>query len=245
MGSVDVNSNPPGLSFEIKPAGSLFVNANDIRTGQTPAKINDLPVGSYQVSISRANWPNYVSTVNVERNGTAQVQGTFVGGSVTITSTPTGATVLRDNQTQVGVTPVTVNELNPGNVSFTVTMRGMDPVALTAKVEGGKTVTLNAVLADSDRIMRLSELDEKPVQIHVEDPELTPAQLLAGGSVIVSLTVGKDGIPSDLKVEQTSDPALGRVCLASAAKWRFKAGTIKGKPVRSRVSIPFKFTPQK
>jgi TonB family protein len=202
-------------------------------------------VGSYQVSISRPNWTTYVSTVTVERNGSAQVQGTFVGGTVTITSTPSGATVLRD-QTQIGVTPLTLSELTPGPVSFTVTQRGMDPVTLNGKVEGGKTLTLNAVLADSDRIMRLSELDEKPVQILVVDPELTPAQLQAGGSVLISFTVGKDGVPSDLKIEnpQPADPALGRACLAAAAKWRFKAGTIKGKPVRARVSIPFRFAPQ-
>jgi TonB family protein len=243
-GSVDVSSNPAGLAFEIKPSGSLFVNANDVRTGQTPAKVSDLPVGNYQVSISRPNWPNYVSTIAIERNVTAQVQGTFVAGSVTITSTPTGATILRDNQTQVGVTPFTINELTPGTVNFTVTMRGMDPVTLTGKIEPGKTTTLNAVLLESDRIMRLSELDERPVQVFIEEPVLTPEQLQKGGSVQISLTVGKDGIPTDLKVEQASDPGFGRACLTAAAKWRFKPGTIKGKPVRSRVSLPFKFEAQ-
>jgi TonB family protein len=244
VGSVDVNSDPAGLTYEIKPAGSLFVNAADVRTGQTPAKVDNLPIGSYQVSISRANWPAYTSTVNVERNGTARVQGTFVGGSVTITSSPTGATVLRDNQSQVGVTPLTLNDLIPGTVTFTVTQRGMDPVPLTGKIESGKTLALNATLLDSDRVMKLTELDERPVQITIVEPELTSAQQADGGNVVVSLTVGKDGVPSDLKVEQASNPNLGRACLTAAAKWRFKPGTIKGKPVRSRVSIPFKFQPQ-
>ncbi len=244
VGSIDVNSDPAGLAFEIKPAGSLFVNSNDIRTGQTPAKVDDLPVGNYQISITRANWPAYTSTVNVERNGTARVQGAFVGGSVNITSSPTGATVLRDNQTQVGVTPLTLTDLIPGTVTFTVTQRGMDPVPLTGKIESGKTLTLNATLLDSDRVMKLTELDERPVQITIVEPELTAAQQADGGNVIISLTVGKDGVPSDLKIEQASNPNLGRACLTAAAKWRFKPGTIKGKPVRSRVSIPFKFQPQ-
>ncbi|MGC4074320.1 MAG: TonB family protein [Nibricoccus sp.] len=243
VGSVDLSSDPAGLTFEIKPAGSLFVNANDVRTGQTPAKVDDLPIGSYQVSISRPNWPAYTSTVNVERNGTARVQGTFVGGTVTITSSPTGATVLRD-QAQVGVTPLTITDLIPGTVNYTVTQRGMDPVTLTGKVEPGKTLTLNATLLDSDRVMKLTELDERPVQITIVEPELTAAQQADGGNVLISLTVGKDGVPSDLKIEQASNPKLGGVCLAAAAKWRFKPGSIKGKPVRSRVSIPFKFQPQ-
>jgi TonB family protein len=182
--------------------------------------------------------------VAIERNGSAQVKGAFAGGGVTITSSPSGATVLRDNQTQVGVTPLTLNDLIPGTVTFTVTQRGMDPVPLTGKIEPGKMLTLNATLLDSDRVMKLSELDEKPVQVTVVEPELTSAQIAEGGSVVISLTVGKDGVPSDLKVEQASNQNLGRVCLTAAAKWRFSPGKIKGKPVRSRVSIPFKFAAQ-
>ena len=243
VGSVEINSDPAGLRFEIKPAGALFVGSADIRSGQTPAKVDELPVGNYQVSISRANWPDYVTTVAVERNGTANVQSAFVGGGVTITSSPTGATVLRDN-TEIGVTPLTLKDLIPGSASFTVTQRGMDPVTVTGKVEPGKTLTLNATLLESDRVMRYSELDDRPVQITVVEPELTNDQLAEGGSVLISMTVGKDGIPSDIRIEQQSNPALGRACLAAAAKWRFKPGTIKGKPVRARVSIPFKFQPQ-
>lgn len=249
VGSVEVNSDPAGLAYEIKPAGALFVNAADVRTGKTPATVDNLPVGNYQVSISRANWPAYVSTVVVERNGSAHVQGAFVGGSVTITSTPNGAAVLKD-ENQIGVTPLTLKDLTPGPVSYTVTQRGMDPVTLTGRVEAGKSLALAATLLDSDRVMRLSELDDRPVQITVIEPELTSAQQAQGGSAVISLTVGKDGVPSDLKIEQQSDPALGRACLVAASKWRFKPGaikepgTMKTKPVRSRVSIPFKFASQ-
>jgi TonB family protein len=95
-------------------------------------------------------------------------------------------------------------------------------------------------------VMKLTELDPdgRPVQIVIEEPALSSAQQAEGGFVMISLTVGKDGVPTDLKIEQQSNPGLGRVCLAAAAKWRFKPGTIQGKPVRSRVSIPFKFQPQ-
>ena len=244
VGGVEINSDPAGLTYEIKPAGSLFVNSADVRTGQTPATISDLPIGSYQVSISRANWPNYVTTVSVERNASAKVQSTFVGGSVEITSTPAGAMILRDNQTQVGVTPLTLNDLIPGAVAFTVSMRGMDPVPLTGKVEAGKKLSLNAVLLDSDRVMKNSEVDERPVQLTIVEPELTSSQLAEGGSVLISMTVGKDGIPTDLKIDKASNASLGKICLAAAAKWRFQPAKIKGKPVRSRATIPFNFAPQ-
>jgi TonB family protein len=243
VGSMDISSEPSGLTYEIKPAGVLFVNPSDVRSGQTPATVSDLPVGSYQVTISRQGWPAFVSTVNVERGAAAKVQGGFVGGNVVINSTPTGGTVMRDNQ-NLGTTPLTLNDLTPGNVTFTVTQKGLDSATVSGKIESGKTLTLNATLLDTDRVMKLSELDERPQAIAMAEPDLTDAMRAEGGFANISFVVGRDGVPADLKVVQASNPALGRVCLAAAAKWRFKPGSIKGKPVRSSVTIPFKIAPK-
>jgi TonB family protein len=241
VGTIELTSEPSSLPYEVKPAGSasLFVNPSDIHTGQTPATLTGLPVGSYQVTITRANWAPNVSTVTVERNGTVKVNGDFPGGTVVINSSPSGATVLRDNKDSVGTTPLTLNGIPLGNVSYTVTLRGYDPVTLTGKLDGGKPLSLNATLLDSDRVMKLSELDERPTPIGQADPELTTGQRAEGGKAIISLVVGRDGIPTELKIEQASSPAFGKACLTAAAKWRFKPGTIRGKPAKSRVSIPF------
>jgi TonB family protein len=246
VGTIEVNSEPSNLSYEIKPAGStsLFVNPSEIRTGQTPATVTGIPAGSYQVMVSRPGWAPHISTVTVERNGTAKVSGEFAGGTITITSTPSGATVLRDNQIAVGTTPVTLNGIPPGNVSFTVTSRGYDPVTLTGKMEGGKALTLNATLLDPDRVMKLTELDERPSPISQAEPDLNTSQRAEGGSAMISFVVGKDGVPTDLKIEQQSSPSFGKACLAAAAKWRFKPGVIHGRPARSKVSLPFKIGPE-
>jgi TonB family protein len=242
VGTIDVSSEPSNLAYEIKPSGTLFFNPSDVRTGQTPASLTGIPVGTYQVTINRPNWPAYTTTVTLERNGTSRVNGEFSGGTVVINSNLPGAEVLRDNQVKVGVTPLTLNGIPPGNISFTVNYRGCDPVTLTGKLEGGKTLNLNATLLDSDRVMKLSELDERPTPIGQADPDLSTSQRAEGGSALVSLVVGKDGIPTDLKVEQASSPAFGKACLAAAAKWRFKPGAVRGKPARSRVTIPFKIS---
>lgn len=239
IGSIELSSEPSSLPYEVKPAGSFFVNPSDIHTGQTPATLTGLPAGSYQVTITRTNWAPYVSTVTVERNGTAKVNGDFPGSTVVINSTPSGANVLRDNQVSLGTTPLTLYGIPLGNVSYTVVQRGYDPITLNGKVEAGKTLTLNATLLDSDRVMKLSELDERPTPISQADPDLSAAQRSDGGKALISLVVGRDGVPTDLKIEQASNPAFGKACLAAAAKWRFKPGTIRGRPARSRVSIPF------
>ena len=243
VGSVSITSDPSGLPYELKPAGSLFVNPSDVKSGQTPATLNDIPAGSYQITIVREGWVNYVSTVNVERNGAAKVQGAFPGGTVTLTSNPPGATVMKDNQTQVGVTPLTLNDITPGNVSYTLTMRGFDPITVTGRVESSKMLALSGTMLDSDRVMKQTELDERPFPVSEASPELSSQQQLDGGTAVISLVVGKDGLPTDLKILQATSPALGRACLVAASKWKFKPGTIRGKPVRSTVTIPFKMTP--
>ncbi len=242
-GTVEITSDPAGLDYEVKPAGSLFVNPNDVRKGQTPATLNDLPAGSYQLSITKPNWPAYTASVTVERNGSAKVHGTFVGATIAITSTPAGAAVMRD-QTQLGVTPLTLNDQIPGDVNFTLTERGFDPVTVTGHADAGKTLNLNGTLLDTDRVMKLSELDERPVPLTQVEPDLTGSQRAEGGSATIEFVVGKDGVPSDLRIVTASNPNFGRACLTAAAKWRFKPGSVHGRIVRAHVVLPFRMTPE-
>lgn len=243
LGSVDVTSEPTGLEYEIKPAGALFVNPADVRKGQTPALIADVPAGSYQVSVARPGWPTYTTTVTVERNSAVRARATFAGGTIVINSTPSGAAVMQD-QVQVGVTPLTLTDLQPGEVSYTLTSRGLDPVTVSGQVESGKTITLAGTLLDSDRVMRPSELDERPVPVTLVEPELTPALRAEGGSATIEFVVGKDGTPAEMKVLNASNPAFGRACLTATAKWKFRPGVVRGKPVRTRMTAPFRMNPE-
>ena len=62
------------------------------------------------------------------------------------------------------------------------------------------------------------------------------------GRVIIGFVVEKDGSISDAKVLRSVDPALDQEALRlvySMPKW--KPGTMDGKPVRVRYSVPFTF----
>ena len=242
-GSLTLATEPAGENYEVRPAASrFFAAASDLRQGKTPATLADLPTGEYTVIFSREGWPNHTENVVIEHNRAAQISSKFSGGSVTITSTPAGASVTRHGL-KLGVTPLTLEDVQPGEASYTLEAQAYIPVDVTGRVEPEKTLRLDATLISVDRIAGTSDLDERPVPIKTVEPIITHYQEKTEGTAIISLMIDRDGTPKDLKVEQASSLQFGRRCLEAAARWRFSPGKIKGIPVKTRVSLPFNFAP--
>ncbi len=241
VGTIDLTSNPEGQTYEIRPDGALFVNPKDVRSGKTPATLKDIPLGKYKVTISRAGWPDHVDSITVTKGGVFKSHAEFPNGSVTIESSPAGATVTRDGQA-LGVTPLTLNNVAIGDVKYTLSLPLMDDVVVSGVLEGGKSLSLSGTLQPTDRIMKTSELEERPTPMgELASPDLTNIEILNSLTVNISMIVNRDGVPEDIKVENASGvPGLGRACLVAASKWRFKPGAIKGQAVRTRVTIPFR-----
>jgi TonB family protein len=238
-GSLTLATEPAGVNYEVRPAASrFFAAASDLRQGKTPATLADLPTGDYTVIFSREGWPNHTQSVVIEHNGTAQASSGFAGGTVTITSSPAGASVTR-NGLALGVTPLGLADVQPGEATYILELNGFIPAEVTGVVEPEKTIHLDATFSSVDRIARMNELDERPAPIKTVEPAINPTQDREGGKVTIALTIDRDGIPKDLKVEEASSTQLGRRCLDAAAQWRFKPGKIKGVPVKTRVSLPF------
>jgi TonB family protein len=108
-------------------------------------------------------------------------------------------------------------------------------------IEPEKLLRLNTTFRSEDRIARLSELDERPSPTKTVEPTGTNRELeKMGATATIALTIDRDGTPKDLKIESASDPDFGRRCLEAAKQWRFKPATIKGVPVKTRVSLPFR-----
>ncbi len=143
------------------PAILLLLNTDGL-TGTTPATISELPSGDYIVTFTRDGFQSHSETVTVSQTNPAQASWKFSNGNVLITSTPAGATVTTSDGRNLGVTPVTVNDVPPGDVSYTLTLDGYDPATLSGKVEGGKTNTLDTTLLSVNRLAKLGELDAQP-----------------------------------------------------------------------------------
>jgi TonB family protein len=239
-GNFEIATEPAGSVFEIRPAAPrITLGASEVKSGKTPATVTDLPTGDYVVTFKRDGWPDHSENVTIEHGKAAHVSWKYVGGSVTITSAPSAARVTRNGQA-LGETPLTLNDQQPGEVSYTLDLQGFISTTVEGKIEAEKTLALTANLGAEDRIVPLRELDEKPVQIKMVKPVLGYDQERSGGNVLISFVVDRDGTPKDIKVESSSDSEFARRCVEAVMQWRFKPGSIKGVPVKTRVSLPIK-----
>ena len=137
FGSLALNSRPSGAS----------VSVNDAPVGVTPKTLSNLNPGKYNVSFTLADYLvyNVSATVNSGLTTTLNPTLVWVYGNLSVTSTPTGASVTVDGVAQ-GVTPKIVPGLNPGVHNVTVSMSGYVPSSRTATVIQGKTTALSVIL---------------------------------------------------------------------------------------------------
>lgn len=140
-GSLRIFSKPEGLAFEIKnPA-----HPEQITRGTTPTAPAVLPAGDYEISISREGWPPQRLKTTVRGHEEQQASFEFAGAGVALTSEPTGAKVLADG-VEVGTTPLTMENLPPGPVRFTLELKGYAPVAVTGDVAAGQMFESKVIL---------------------------------------------------------------------------------------------------
>lgn len=66
----------------------------------------------------------------------------------------------------------------------------------------------------------------------------------AGGQVVLMLSLDAQGLPAEVRVENSSRrPALDAAAMAAVRTWRFKPATRHGQPVPARIRVPVTFTP--
>ncbi|MEO6002939.1 MAG: PEGA domain-containing protein [Opitutus sp.] len=240
VGGLKISSEPGTATYELSPANQLMVAPESRRSGSTPATLDDLTAGDYNVTITRDGWSPHSQIVSIARNATTVLRWEWPNGLVKITSTPTAATVLKDG-TVIGVTPLSIPDQPAGEVRYTVTLDHYDPVPLVARIEAGHTAELSAQFRPEDRFYTLEEVDRKPDAISARQPELPYYLTLENGRVELELTVGRDGATKNVTVVQASNPELGKFCAAAVSKWQYRPGTKSGSSVNVKLKVPFVF----
>jgi hypothetical protein len=242
VGTLILSSEPADANFEVRATNTIILGPDAVRRGRTPASFNDIAPGDYTITFTREGWQPHTETVSVGRDTTVRAACAFRTGIVKLTTTPAGAAVTQGG-VSLGVTPLTLLEQNPGEVTYELTLAGHDAEIVEARIQSGQVLAIARSLEPEDRLVRLTDTDERPVAILTPQPEIPTQKLDAPIRVDVVLTVDRHGNPRDLAIAKAPTPEIGKLCLAAAAKWKFKPATVNGKPVNVRVAVPFNILP--
>jgi hypothetical protein len=131
-GRVTVTSQPAGaeISVDGQPCG------------KTPIELS-LPDGPHELVAKYGTWPEQHEKLAVDPAQPMTRRFEFVPGSVKITSAPGGATV-RANDRDLGMTPLLLENLEPGPVRYTLLQTGFEPMEISGEVNPGRQTFLGA-----------------------------------------------------------------------------------------------------
>jgi eukaryotic-like serine/threonine-protein kinase len=203
LGSVEIHSNPPGATFELRhgaevvgkgecpktltgvPTGEYDLEVSlgerkemdtlEIRRGEVTAKdvefasgaaaVDSVPAGAeiwldgkragvapMELSMSEGkhkveghfgSWPPLIQEMKAVRSQKLEVKFEFIGGSAKIASAPGGAMVMADGK-EVGRTPLLMEDLDPGEVRYTLRLPGFKDMEVKGLIQPGEQTFMEA-----------------------------------------------------------------------------------------------------
>ena len=142
FGQIEVVSEPRGAEFKVVRNREQEPEEL-VEVGKTPAKIEQLDPGEYQVYMSVAGFPEQSQVVRVEHNRNTSVSAVFAKGGLNLTSDPAGAEVWladgedkSDKPRKAGVTPVSLANLPAGKHRIELRYGDWAPIRRTVEVSG-------------------------------------------------------------------------------------------------------------
>jgi serine/threonine protein kinase len=136
----------PTINITSEPSGAeIFVDGKS--RGRTPFRL-DLPAHPHELVAHLDGWPDEQQKIDVDAHRENAAHFVFANGSVKITSAPGGATVIANGK-DLGQTPLVVEEVKPGDVSYELRLSGYKPGSVTGRVEPQQQTFLAARLEKS------------------------------------------------------------------------------------------------
>lgn len=141
-GKLEVVSEPKGAEFKVLKKQDDELKEL-IQTGTTPAMLEKLDAGEYQVLMAVEGWPEYSEFIRIEHNRNSSVSAVFAEGGLNVTSDPNGAEIWlkspEKEPKQVGTTPSILSGLPVGKHQLELRYKDWSPIRRTVEVEEGLT----------------------------------------------------------------------------------------------------------
>jgi hypothetical protein len=135
--TVSITSEPPGAEILI----------DGIPRGRAPLRI-ELPARPHELIAQLEGWPAERQALAVEGQHENTAHFVFANGSAKITSAPGGATVLANGRT-LGQTPLVIEGVKPGDVTYELQLAGYKPASVSGNVKPQQQTFLAARLEKS------------------------------------------------------------------------------------------------
>ena len=126
-------------------SAEIFVDGKS--RGRTPLRLN-LPARPHELVAHFDGWPDEQQKIEVNGRGENAAHFVFANGRVKITSAPGGATVIANGK-ELGQTPLVIEEVKPGDVTYELRLSGHKPGSVSGKVEPQQQTFLAARLEKS------------------------------------------------------------------------------------------------
>lgn len=141
-GNLEVVSEPKGAEFKLLK--TIENNQKKlVEIGSTPALIEKLDPGDYEVLMAVEGWPQYSERVRVENNRNSSVSAVFAKGGIQVKSDPSSAEVWiqtgDEAQKKAGTTPLNLEELPVGQHRLELRYKDWDPISRSVEVNLGVT----------------------------------------------------------------------------------------------------------
>jgi tetratricopeptide (TPR) repeat protein len=143
FGGLKLGCNQTDATYQLVSA-----NGELISDGILPATVAELPAGNYKLVATHHNHQR-TDTLTVKAGMTSDAQADFQYGTVTLETSPAGATVATENRGW-GETPLTLPEMLPGNWTFTLQRSGYQSVQVSVNVKANQTSDVSTNLVSEN-----------------------------------------------------------------------------------------------
>jgi hypothetical protein len=209
-GSVDLSADSSDAEFEF--------SGNELhRQGKLPIQISNVRVGTYDLRVMRKGW-EFKSQIAVSRNSITTNRTEFPYASIEVTSDPVGMAVLT-NGVEIGKTPITLQELIPGQYTLTASDGENDLMAdvNVASREAAKhnfafhygAVQLLSTPTGAVVIRKGKGIGKTPLTINHIPAGVTTVELRLQGYASTNFIIeAVEGVTTDLSVKLVSEQFL-------------------------------------
>ncbi len=146
---LNVTSTNGSVQVSSIPSGALVLVDGAIR-GVTPVTVSGLSPGAHSVVVQLFGYNDVSTSVTVVAGQTQSVFASMtqvqITGSISLSSSPSGANIFIDGL-NVGITPMTLQGVQPGNHSVRLALSGYNDYNAAISVIAGQTTFISATLA--------------------------------------------------------------------------------------------------